>query len=55
VFLNVPAMQQPEAYLGGADTLFDSSGNLTNDRTRSLLQQFMQAYAAWVGAHVKSR
>jgi chromate reductase len=55
VFLNVPAMQQPEAYLGGADKLFDASGNLTNDRTRTLLEQFMQAYAAWVAAHVKSR
>ena len=55
VFLNVPAMQQPEAYLGGADKLFDANGNLTNDRTRSFLQQFMQAYAAWVAAHVKSR
>ena len=55
VFLNVPAMQQPEAYLGGADKLFDANGNLTNDRTRSFLQQFMQAYAAWVAAHVTSR
>jgi chromate reductase len=55
VFLNVPAMQQPEAYLGGADKLFDANDNLTNDRTRSFLQQFMQAYAAWVAAHVTSR
>jgi chromate reductase len=55
VFLNVPAMQQPEAYLGGADKLFDANGSLTNDRTRSFLQQFMQAYAAWVAAHVTSR
>jgi chromate reductase len=55
VFLNVPAMQQPEAYLGGADKLFDANGTLTNDRTRSFLQQFMEAYAAWVAAHVKSR
>ena len=26
VFLNVPTMAQPEAYIGGADKLFDSSG-----------------------------
>ena len=26
VFLNVPAMAQPEAYIGGADKLFDASG-----------------------------
>src|SRR5271169_1365069 len=30
VFLNVPAMPQPEAYIGGAATLFDKEGNLTN-------------------------
>jgi chromate reductase, NAD(P)H dehydrogenase (quinone) len=34
VFLNVPAMQQPEAYIGGADKLFDASGKLANDHTR---------------------
>ena len=26
VFLNVPAMQQPEAYIGGAGKLFDDAG-----------------------------
>ena len=48
VFLNVPAMPQPEVYLGGADKLFDSNGALTNDRTREFLEKFMQAFAAWV-------
>src|SRR5262245_35400808 len=54
VFLDVPAMQQPEAYLTGADKLFDANGKLVNDHTRSFLQKFMQAYAAWVNTHVKS-
>src|SRR5215469_1185902 len=30
VFLNVPMMQQPEAYIGGAATLFDEHGKITN-------------------------
>ena len=51
VFLNVPAMQQPEAYVGGADKLFDASGKLANDGTRKFLQQFMQAFGAWVAAN----
>jgi chromate reductase, NAD(P)H dehydrogenase (quinone) len=51
VFLNVPAMAQPEAYLGGADKLFDAAGKLVNDGTRSFLHGFMQAYAAWVAAN----
>jgi len=54
VFLNVPAMAQPEAYLGGADKLFDAGGKLINDGTRKFLQDFMQAYAAWVAANAKS-
>jgi NAD(P)H-dependent FMN reductase len=48
VFLNVLAMQQPEAYIGGADKLFDANGRVTNEAARELLQQFMQAFANWV-------
>jgi chromate reductase, NAD(P)H dehydrogenase (quinone) len=48
VFLNVPAMPQPEAYIGGADKLFDSDGTLINDGTREFLRKFMAAFAAWV-------
>ncbi len=48
VFLNVPTMQQPEAYLGHADKLFDEQGKLVNDGTRKFLQEFMQAFANWV-------
>src|SRR5665647_1808515 len=41
VFLNVPAMQQPEAYIGGVAALFDADGNLTNEDTRTFLGTFM--------------
>jgi chromate reductase len=54
VFLDVPAMAQPEAYIGGADKLFDASGKLVNDGTRKFLQGFMQAFEAWVAANTKS-
>ena len=47
VFLNVPTMQQPEAYVGHAHKLFDQHGKLINDDTRKFLQQFMQAFANW--------
>jgi chromate reductase len=53
VFLNVPAMPQPEAYIGGADKLFDANGLLVNEGTRKFLQAFMQAYAAWIDANGK--
>src|SRR5476651_276708 len=48
VFLDVPTMQQPEAYLGGAGDLFDDAGNLSNDSTKQFLQKYATAYAAWV-------
>ena len=48
VFLNVPTMQQPEAYIGHADKLFDEQGELVSDGTGKFLQQFMQAFANWV-------
>jgi chromate reductase len=47
VFLNMPTMQQPEAYVGGADKLFDEQGKLINSSTREFLCKYMQAYAAW--------
>ena len=54
VFLNVPAMQQPEAYIGGADKLFDASGKLANEATGKFLGHVMQAFADWVTANIKS-
>ncbi len=48
VFLNVPMMQQPEAYVGSAHTLFDENGNLINENTREFLKNYMNAYAAWI-------
>jgi chromate reductase, NAD(P)H dehydrogenase (quinone) len=47
VFLNVPTMQQPEAYVGHANKLFDEHGKLVSDGTRKFLQEFMQAFAIW--------
>ncbi len=48
VFLNVPTMQQPEAYIGGAAKLFDNNGNLNNESTKEFLSKFMQAFENWV-------
>jgi len=48
VFLNVPMMQQPEAYVGGIAGIFDEAGNVTNEGTKSFFKTFMESYAAWV-------
>jgi chromate reductase, NAD(P)H dehydrogenase (quinone) len=48
VFLDIPMMQMPEAYVGKAAELFDTEGRLTNDKTREFLRAFMAAYGRWV-------
>lgn len=52
VFLNVPCLQQPEAYLGGAGAFFDESGKLS-DKVQPFLQSFIDAFAGWVEQHKK--
>lgn len=47
VFLDVPCLQQPEAYLGNAGALFDDSGALA-EKSKPFLQGFIDAYAKWV-------
>lgn len=47
VFLDMPVLQQPEAYLGGADNFFDESGKLS-DSIKPFLQKYIDTYAAWV-------
>ena len=53
VLLNVPCMQQPEAYLGGAGDAFDASGKLS-EKTRPFLQKFIDEFARWVEQHYKA-
>jgi chromate reductase, NAD(P)H dehydrogenase (quinone) len=48
VFLNMPPLQQPEAYIGGAANLFDAEGKLANPGTADFLKKFMEAFAAWI-------
>ncbi|MEI8198591.1 MAG: NAD(P)H-dependent oxidoreductase [Eubacteriales bacterium] len=48
VFLNIPTMQQPEAYIGNASALFDTDGILINEGTRDFLQKFIDSYVSWV-------
>lgn len=41
-FLDMPIVQQPEAYLGGIDKAFDEAGHIS-DRTKGLLQKVVTA------------
>ena len=53
VFLDMPVLQQPEAYIGGAGSLLGDDGKINNDRTREFLKKFTDAFAAWVDTNAK--
>lgn len=50
-FLNMPVLQQPEAYIGGGDKLVDEAGKITNDKSREFLQKILQSFAALIEKH----
>ncbi len=43
-----PIMGQPETYLNGIGDAFDETGNLTKESLQKVLQQYMDAFAAFV-------
>lgn len=51
VFLDMPVMQQPEAYVSKVGDLLDKDGKLANEDTRSFLNGFLTAFATWIGRH----
>lgn len=51
VFLDMPVLQQPEAYVGGAGALFDSNGDLKDAGTQTFFKAFIDAFAAWIERH----
>jgi chromate reductase len=48
VFLNMPVLQQPEAYIGNAAKLFDEQGKITSDTTREFMRKFLTAFEEWI-------
>ncbi len=49
VFLNVPVMQQPEAYIGHAAEMFDEKGMIASESTQKFVGGFMEGFAQWMG------
>jgi len=51
VFLNMPILQQPEAYLGNIAEMLDENGKITDERTIQFLQKFVNAFVDLVDKH----
>lgn len=48
VFLDMPILQQPEAYVGGAFGLFDDAGRLISPDTEAFFRTFIDKFASWI-------
>jgi chromate reductase, NAD(P)H dehydrogenase (quinone) len=48
VFLDMPVLQQPEAYIGGAASLFAEDGTIANEGTRKFLAGLLDAFAGLI-------
>ncbi len=53
VFLDVPTLQQPEAYLGHAGEMFGRDGGFADPKTEAFMKTFLDAFADWIGRTAK--
>jgi chromate reductase len=44
----MPVLQQPEAYVGQAGTLFADDGSIASEQTREFFRTFITRFAAWI-------
>ena len=55
VFLDIPAMQQPEAYIAHSKAMFDESGRMIKEDSEAFLRGFMTAFARWTTRFAAAR
>ena len=48
VFLNMPTMAQPEAYVGFAGEMFDEAGAIKKPDTAKFMATFLEKFEAWI-------
>jgi chromate reductase len=53
VYVNVPTMAQPEAYVSQAGELTDADFNFTKSSSKEFFATFLTAFAAWIEATIK--
>ena len=54
VFLDMPTLQAPEAYIANVGKLLDDEGRVTSADTEAFLKKFGDAFTAWIGSmHAK--
>lgn len=51
VFLNMPVLQQPEAYIANVAQILDENGKLGDSQVVAFLQSFVDAFVQWIKKH----
>jgi chromate reductase, NAD(P)H dehydrogenase (quinone) len=54
-YLDVPTLNQPEAYIQFTENLVDANGTVTDEKKRAFLQAWVDAYVAWVDLVLSAR
>jgi chromate reductase len=54
VFLDMPVMQQPEAYVGDGFHLFGPGGEIVKEGSEKFFQTFIDAFAGWIARTAKA-
>jgi chromate reductase len=52
VFLDIPMLQQPEAFIHYKEGLIDADGSVTDESVATFLGNFIDKYLEWVGRFV---
>ena len=50
-YLDMPTLNQPEAFIQFKEGLIDDKGHVTVEATKQFLQKWMDSYVAWVQKH----
>jgi chromate reductase len=53
MYLDMPALQQPEFYLEKSATRFDDNGELTDEHTKEKIDEFWAAFTVWIERNKK--
>lgn len=55
VFLDMPALQMPEFYLGGVDKAVDASGKVLDPEKEKFFVKFLTAFEEWIARQTMRR
>lgn len=53
VFLDMPALQQPEMYIGNIAKVVEAGGKVVSEESRALFEKFLQAYATFLERNIR--